>query len=407
MKPTISLAQIIRKFDEHFYKIHQPNGYIRKTLRVLSQCRTAAMGGHVDACTDEKCGHKRISYNSCRNRHCPQCQSTQKENWLLRMHHRTLPVRYFHGVFTIPHEFNGLCMRYPELMYELLFKVVWATIKCFSAHPQYGIKATGMTAVLHTWGQELTIHPHLHCIIQGGGITDKGLWKNLKGNQTEYIDKNGKKRKSKAFLYPIDELRKIFQAKFMAALRKLIMQGLIEKQEHKFLDTVFKKKWVIYAKSPFKDPSSVIEYLGRYTHKVAISNHRLISMDEKTVTFSYKDYADNSKIKQMSLEGEEFLRRFSQHILPKKFTKIRHFGLHAGASHKIMDSLHEQLYHKPRPKLEKKDWTEIAFKKSDFIAEQCPCCKQKTMETIGSWHAGRSPPTAYNNLLFSNIQPLA
>jgi Putative transposase len=155
----------------------------------------------------------------------------------------------------------------------------------------------------------------------------------------------------------------------------------------------------------------VIEYLGRYTHKVAISNHRLIGMDEKTVTFSYKDYADDSKIKQMSLDGEEFLRRFSQHILPKKFTKIRpggerHFGLHSGASHKIMDSLHEQLYHKPRPKLVKKDWKQIAFQKSGFIANQCPCCKQNTMETIGSWHAGRSPPKAYNNLLFSNIQPL-
>lgn len=409
MKAGLTLAQIIRKFDERYYQTHQPNGYIRKTLRVLSQCRTAAMGGHIDTCMDEKCGHKRISYNSCRNRHCPQCQSTQKENWLLRMLHRTLPVGYFHGMFTIPHEFNGLCKRYPDLMYELLFKVVWATINGFSAHPQYGIKSTGMTAVLHTWGQELTLHPHLHCIIQAGGITNKGLWKNLKGSQTEYIDKNGKKRKTKSFLYPIDELRKIFQAKFMAALRKLFKQGFIKKQEPKFLDTVFKKKWVIYAKSPFKDPSSVIEYLGSYTHKVAISNHRLVSMDEKTVTFSYKDYADNSKTKQISLAGEEFLRRFSEHILPKKFTKIRqggvpHFGLHAGASHKIMDSLHEQLYHKPRPKLEKKDWKEIAFKKSGFIANQCPCCKQNTMQTVSRWHAGRDPTNHYNKLIFNNIQ---
>jgi hypothetical protein len=407
VKTELTLAQIIRKFDERYYQKHQPNGYIQKTLRVLSQCRTAAMGGHVDACMDEKCGHKRISYNSCRNRHCPQCQSTQKENWLLRMHHRTLPVGYFHGVFTIPHEFNGLCMRYPELMYELLFKVVWATIKGFSAHPQYGIKSTGMTAVLHTWGQELTLHPHLHCIIPAGGITAEGTWKKLKGNREEYINKKGKKKKKKGFLYPIDELRKIYQAKFMAGLRKLIKQELIEKQEPKFLDTVFKKQWVIYAKQPFGGPNSVIEYLGRYTHKVAISNHRLISMDEKTVTFSYKDYADNSKTKQMPLDGDEFLRRFSQHILPKKFTKIRHFGLHAGASHKIMDALHEQLYHKPRPKLEKKGWKEIAFKKSGFVANECPCCKQNTMQTIGSWHAGRDPPIEYKNLIFSKIAAIA
>jgi hypothetical protein len=160
VKAKHSLSETIRKSDKRFYQKDNPNGYIRKTLRVLSQCRTAAMGGHVDACSNDKCGHKRISYNSCRNRHCQQCQSTQKENWLDRMKHRTLPVPSFHGVFTIPHEFNGLCMRYPELMYELLFKVVWATIKTFSAHPQYNIKATGMTAILHTWGQELTLHPH-------------------------------------------------------------------------------------------------------------------------------------------------------------------------------------------------------------------------------------------------------
>ncbi len=320
------------------------------------------------------------------------------------MKHRTLPVPYFHGVFTIPNEFNGLCMHYPELMYELLFKVVWATIKTFSSHPQYGIKSTGMTAVLHTWGQQLTLHPHLHCIIPAGGVTSEGIWKKLKGNHTEYIDKYGKKKYSKGFLYPIDALREMYQAKFMAALRKLIKQGLIEKQEPKFLDTVFKKKWVIYAKRPFGGPNSVIEYLGRYTHKVAISNHRLLEIGEEKVTFTYKDYADNSKIKKMSLDGEEFLRRFTQHILPKKFTKIRHFGLHAGASHKIMDSLFEQFYQKPRPKLVPKDWKLIAFQKSGFIAEQCPCCKQNTLRTIGSWHAGRDPPNEYNTLMYNNLQ---
>jgi hypothetical protein len=206
-------------------------------------------------------------------------------------------------------------------------------------------------------------------------------------------------------LYPIDALREMYQAKFMAALRKLIKQGLIERQEPKFLDSVFQKKWVIYAKTPFGGAERVIEYLGRYTHKVAISNHRLLNIDESgRVTFTYKDYADKGKTKKLSLEGEEFLRRFSQHILPKKFTKIRHFGLHAGASHKIMDSLFEQFHQKPRPKLVRKDWKEIAFQKSGFIAEQCPCCKQNTMQTIGQWHAGREPPKAYNDLIFKNIK---
>lgn len=406
MKTALSLAQIIRKFEEPFYQKQQPSPYLQKTLRVLSQCRTAAMGGHVDACMDEKCKHKRISYNSCRNRHCPQCQTTQKEQWLQMMQHRTLPVAYFHGVFTIPHEFNGLCIRYPAIMYELLFKVVWATIKCFSENEQYGLKSSGMTAVLHTWGQNLELHPHLHCIIPAGGITANGTWKKLKGNPQEYNTQKGKKRKKKGFLYPMNELRKVYQAKFMAGIRKLIKQGFIDHQEPKFLDTVYKKVWVIYAKQPFGGPNQVIEYLGRYTHKVAISNHRLINMDEKQVRFRYKDYADNSKTKEMSLAGEEFLRRFSQHILPKKFTKIRHFGLHAGASHKIMDQLFEQFYQQPRPKLVKKNWQEVAFKKCGFIANQCPCCKQNTLQTVGSWHAGRDPPNQYKNLIFSNIQVL-
>jgi Putative transposase len=169
------------------------------------------------------------------------------------------------------------------------------------------------------------------------------------------------------------------------------------------LDTVFKKTWCVYAKRPFNGPKSVIEYLGRYTHKVAISNHRIINISEKEVSFTYKDYVDKSKTKVMSLDAEEFLRRFSQHILPKKFTKIRHFGLHAGASYKIMDSLFEQFYQKPRPKLVRKDWKEIAFKKSGFIAQQCPCCKQNTMQTIANWHAGRDPPTAYNNQIFNDL----
>jgi hypothetical protein len=311
-------------------------------------------------------------------------------------------VSYFHGVFTIPEQLNGLCIRYPKLLYELLFKTVWATIKTFASHEQYGIKTTGMTAVLHSWGQQLSLHPHLHCIIPAGGIDHNGHWKNLKGNATTYKTKEGKKRKSKGFLFPINALRSMYQAKFMAGLRKLIKQGQIDRQAPGFLEEVYKKTWVIYAKRPFRDAKAVIEYLGRYTHKVAISNNRLIAMDNKMVQFKYKDYADSSKTKTMALEGTEFLRRFSQHILPKKFTKIRHFGLHAGAHYKTMDLLYQQFFNQPRPKLIKQTWQQIAFQKTSFEAEICPLCKQKTMETIGKWHAGRSPPRTYLNAKFNN-----
>jgi Transposase zinc-binding domain/Putative transposase len=266
MRAAFSLAQVIGDFGEDFNTITQATPYIQKTFRAINRCRTANMGGHVDVCSQSTCQHIRISYNSCRNRHCPSCQSTQKEQWISRMHYRTLPVTYFHGVFTVPHEFNGLCLRYPELMYELLFKVVWATINECSKHPQYGVQKTGMTAILHTWGQNLSLHPHLHCIIPAGGLSQNisagHKWKKLKGNNT--YSEGAKKKKTKDFLYPIDQLKSKYKAKFMAALRKLIKLGLIEKQEDKFLDMVYKKDWVVYAKTPFAGPKQVIEYLGRY-----------------------------------------------------------------------------------------------------------------------------------------------
>jgi hypothetical protein len=405
MRAAFSLAQVIGNFGEDFNTITQATPYIQKTFRAINRCRTASMGGHVDVCSQPTCQHVRISYNSCRNRHCPSCQSTQKEQWIGRMQYRTLPVKYFHGVFTVPHEFNGLCLRYPELMYELLFKVVWATINECSKHPQYGVQKTGMTAILHTWGQQLWLHPHLHCIIPAGGLsqnTSEGLkWKKLKGNNTSNKDVNGKKTKD--FLYPIDQLKSKYKAKFMAALRKLIKQGLIEKQEDKFLDMVYNKNWVVYAKTPFAGPKQVIEYLGRYTHKVAISNNRILDINAQEVTFAYKDYHDKGKTKSMKLEGVEFLRRISQHILPKGFTKIRHFGLHAGSNQHIMDALYEDFHQQPRPAQVRETWQQIAFRKTEFIENQCPKCKQNSLQTKGIWLVNRPPPEKYMSFIANTL----
>jgi phage FluMu protein Com len=398
MKANHTLAKVIKAFNQNYYDTHKVSTYIQKTFRALLQCRTASMGGHVQQCADSTCKHIHISYNSCRNRHCSSCQSTQKEQWLSRMRYRTLPVAYYHAVFTIPHEFNGLCLRYPTLMYDLLFKVTWATINGFSKHPQYGISKTGMTAVLHTWGQNLSLHPHLHCIIPAGGLAENTKnktvrWKHLKGNNPH--------KKKHEFLYPMDELKKVFKAKFMAGVRKLIKQELIEKQADGFLNTVFQKEWVAYAKRPFGGAEQVIEYLGRYTHKVAISNHRIQNIDNTSVKFAYKDYKDKGKTKSMSLEGEEFLRRFSQHILPSGFTKIRHFGLHAGANQHIMDALFFEFYQKDRPALVKEPWQTIAFEKVGYIEHQCPKCKQITLKTKAIWQQGKSPPFEYKELIIS------
>ena len=394
MKAAHSLAEVISTFGTSFDQSPAATPYIQKTLRAIRTCRTAVMGGHVDVCSNPTCKHVHISYNSCRNRHCSTCQSTQKERWLTTMNYRTLPVSYFHCVFTIPHEFNGLCLSYPKLMYDLLFKVVWASLNECSKHPQYGIVKTGMTAVLHTWGQNLSLHPHLHCIVPAGGITKNGKWKHLKGSKAI-------NSKNKDFLYCIKELKKKYKAKFMAALRKLIKQGLIEQQEHGFLNYVYNKDWVVYAKRPFKGPEKIIEYLGRYTHKIAISNHRIQKIDDTGVQFAYKDYADNNKTKSMTLAGEEFLRRFSQHILPPGFTKVRHFGLHAGANQHVMDQLHKELYHKPRESKIKETWQEIAFKKTGYIEAQCPKCSQNTLQTVGVWHTNKPPPDKYKYLIMN------
>lgn len=405
MKAAFSLAKVITAFGEDFNTTKQATLHIQKTFRAINKCRTASMGGHVDVCLQPTCQHVRISYNSCRNRHCPSCQSTQKEQWISRMHYRTIPVTYFHGVFTIPHEFNGLCLRYPALMYQLLFKVVWATINECSKHPQYGVRKTGMTAVLHTWGQNLSLHPHLHCIIPAGGlsqnISEGYKWKKLKGNNTS--SEGAKKKKTKDFLYPMDQLKSKYKAKFMAALRKLIKQGLIEKQEPTFLNMVYNKDWVVYAKKPFSGPEQVIEYLGRYTHKVAISNHRILDINAQEVSFTYKDYKDKGKTKTMSLEGTEFLRRISQHILPKGFTKIRQFGLHAGANQHVMDALYEEFHQQPRPAQVRETWQQIAFKKTEFIENQCPKCKQNSLQTRAVWLVNKPPPQKYNDLIFNNL----
>jgi hypothetical protein len=393
VKPTIKLADILNKFGEEYETKFQPNPYIKKHLHALRICRTSAMTGHIDQCSHTDCGHMHVSYNSCRNRHCPSCQNTQKEQWLQTMRHRTLPVPYFHVVFTIPHEFNGLCIKYPKLMYDLLFKVSWATIKGFASSEQYGIK-TGMTAILHTWGdtalrQQMSLHPHLHCILPAGGMTKNGNWKTLKSN---------KAKGRKGFLFPMPALKKIFKAKFMAGLRKLIRKGIVKTQEPLPLQKIYQKEWTLYAKRPFGGAEQVIEYLGRYTHKVAISNYRLIGYQKGQVIFQYKDYADGGKTKQMKLLASEFIRRFTLHILPKGFTKIRHFGLHAGASHKQMDQLYKQLYYKDRPPLVRKSWQKIAQESNCQSFDICPKCQNKSMKTKAIWNPGREPPSILKTL---------
>jgi Putative transposase/Transposase zinc-binding domain len=373
-KPKHELAQVVQQFYASYKDLHAPNGYIIKTLKAIEHCRTAYLGGHIDVCSS--CASTHISYNSCRNRHCPKCQQTNKEKWLDMLRQKVVPIPYFHTVFTVPHELNGLCMAYPKLMYDLLFSSVWQTIKTFAA--DQGNISTGMTAVLHTWGQQLMLHPHLHCIIPSGGIAKNGQWKYFKGK--------GK------FLFYIPNVQKVYSAIFIAGLQQLIVDKKIAPQCATLFTTLRSKKWVVYAKQKFGSPEIVIEYLGRYTHKVAISNHRIKEISEHSVRFAYKDYADKSKQKLMTLSGTEFIRRFTLHILPKGFLKIRHYGLHSSGSCKKWRNIQATIFHMQPIVQQTKDWKQVCIEKWDYNPDVCKHCNEATKVRLYKIPTGLSPP---------------
>lgn len=300
MQPSHEVAEVLELLGKGVLDLGL-NTWQLRTLWAIQRCRTAGLGGHIDAC--DSCGNMSISYNSCRNRHCPKCQGHKKEEWIQARESELLPVPYFHVVFTLPQELNQLALYESKEVYDALFRASWQTMETFGRRK--GVQM-GMISVLHTWGQNLSLHPHIHCIVPGGGVDSAGNWQSIRAD--------GK------FLFSVKALSKVFRAKYVAILAEKI------DLEKELRESLFKKDWVVYAKRPFGSPKSVVEYLGRYTHKVAISNHRLQSIDEEKVSFSYKDYRNQGKKKVMSLTHQEFIRRFAQHILPKRFVRIRHYG---------------------------------------------------------------------------------
>ena len=346
-------------------------------LRALTLCRTAVLGGHIDACTS--CGVVRISYNSCRNRHCPKCQSTEREKWLMAREADLLPVPYFHLVFTLPSVLNDWVIREPKLIYQTLFRAAWQTIQVFSKDEKYLGAKTGMIAILHTWGQNLSLHPHIHCIIPGGGLGKMGVWQNAKND--------GK------YLFPVKAMSQVFRAKFVAMLRQSIDKQALElpnglPNERQIYKHLFQKKWVVYAKRPFGSPKSVLEYLGRYSHKIAISNHRILNIENGNVHFSYKDYRQNGEKKVMVLTETEFIRRFAMHILPSGFMRIRHYGiLSSGHKKRYLTAARRSLVAQgktlPTPPKVGQSWEEIAKTRLNFDVKKCSCCGERTMVKVG------------------------
>jgi len=377
LKPRYELAQVIDRFGEEFESKHSSNSYVKRTLSALLRCRTLSLGGHVDKC--DECGHIRISYNSCRNRHCPKCQNTQREAWVESRKQDLLPVPYFHVVFTVPDKLNSLFLHHPVVLYNLLFASTWETIAQFSYTKLHA--ETGMVAILHTWGQNLSTHPHVHCVVPGGGINFKGQWKQVKTSE------NGK-----VFLFRVENLSKVFRAKFISGLKKKLPQ------DERFIRDLRKTDWVVYSKEPFAGPEQVIEYLGRYTHKIAISNHRLLNVDETGVRFSWRDYRDNN-VKVMTLEGAEFLRRFCQHILPRGFVRIRHYGLLSTARREQLREL-QQAFGVAAPKIrEKKHWKDVCREHLNYNPDICPQCGKGHMSTIEMFFGPRPPPLSPASLM--------
>jgi hypothetical protein len=309
---TPDLADVVRRFSPLMSELP---GEQRRVLSDIAACRTAALGGHMETC--DQCGHQRPAYNSCRNRHCPRCQASACATWLDEQAADLLPVPYFHVVFTLPDGFNALALGNKRVVYGLLFKAVARTLLQVAADPKHLGARIGFLAVLHTWGQNLSLHPHLHCVIPGGGLSlDGSQWVGCR----------------QGFFLPVRVLSRVFRGKFIGLLRKAFHAGTLRGLPdgaalEALLDSAVATDWVVYAKPPFGGPEQVLKYLARYTHRIAISNRRILAMDDRTVTFEYKDYARGNQRRPMTLPGTEFLRRFLMHVVPRGFMRIRHFGL--------------------------------------------------------------------------------
>jgi hypothetical protein len=292
-----------------------------KVLLAIARCRTAALGGHLDECT--RCGHRAISYNSCRNRHCPKCQAGARERWLEKRRRELLPTRYVHVVFTLPRHLAPLVLQNKKVIYDLLFRTSAETLLEVARDPQHLGAEIGFFSVLHTWSQKLELHPHVHCVVPAGGLSADG---------TRWI------KPRYDFFLPVEVLSRVFRGKFHEALKRAFHDGKLNfhgdlkllaqpKTFAAWLRPPFRKDWVVYAKRPFGGPEHVLRYLGRYTHRVAISNHRLVSFADGTVTFRWRDSVHNNEQRSLPLSVDEFLRRFLLHLLPQGFVRIRNFGV--------------------------------------------------------------------------------
>jgi len=373
------VADIFRMYGEDYRRENIISSEQFKAMRHIEMCRTSALGGHIEAC--DHCDFAQNAYNSCRDRHCPKCQTMVKEKWLNDRKAELLPCPYFHNVFTLPHEFNPLILANMQVMLAILFAAVNETLQAFAGDPQWRLVGRlGYIAVLHTWNQQLRDHFHLHCVIPAGVLSfDKKKWIAAKGNylfKTESLAKEFKKRYLKKLRKEFDQEKLRFSGDAAQFANKKCFEHLLVKARN--------KKWFTYSKAPFGGPEQVLEYLGRYTHRVAISNNRILSLDNGIVTFSYRDRSDDNKVKELRLPVEEFIRRFLLHILPNGFMKIRYFGFLAHTNKRKSIPLLRQLIGSSAELPEKTEETvqEMMVRLTGVDISICPKCKKGKMKII-------------------------
>jgi len=390
MRSKFELAGIVRRFGRQFIGSKELSPQQNKALYNIVQCRTSAMGGHQEEC--DHCGTVGYSYNSCGDRHCPKCHSTKQAEWIEKLVNQTLPVKHYHIIFTVPHCLNDVCLWDARLYYKMLFRAVWSTLRSFG-YTHYGVE-TGAVAVLHSWGQNLSLHPHIHCIVPAAGYSLKGEWKHI-GRYERY-------------LYPVHQLSKTFRGKFLDSLKRKLKKADIPAAFNQQIQDAWKTNWVVYSEASLAGAQHVIAYLGQYTHRVAITNQRIIDISDKHVRFIAKDYRDRAQKKPVTMKGTEFLRRFCQHVMPKGFVRIRRYGIYN-------PTVKRNLALQFTPEENTPEKQELKNKKEETTAEKirrltgidpgmCPVCKKGRMHITCEMPRIRSPAGHLPKMLWARLQ---
>jgi len=378
MRTKFELADAVKLFSPDLLAKVKLTPLQQKVLGKIVSCRTAVLGGHEEVC--DNCGTVRYSYNSCGDRHCPKCQASKQAFWIEDLLQRTLSVKHYHLVFTVPHQLNAVCLHNQRLYYDLLFSSVWHTLRTFG-YTHYGVES-GAVAVLHTWGQNLSLHPHLHCIIPAAGYTLDGRWKKI-GHSGRY-------------LYPVHQLSEVFKNRFLDSLKRTLRkQNKLTLFDDK-IQQAYNTRWVVHSEPSLAKAEHVVKYLGQYTHRVAITNQRILNITDGKVTFLAKDYRDRGSKKPLTLDGVEFMRRFTLHILPRRFVKIRYYGVY---NHTFKRKCGLQFVPDEKPNIDtlikRTNPPETRLKRFEQLTGvnpcKCPVCKTGRMVIVRELPRIRSP----------------